>query len=82
MTTAADELEATRQLKARYCRFQDTKDVESWRGVFTTDVVVTLAMCPARNGCTRVIRAEYPNTGAAATKSRPADTPGPNWLSG
>ena len=35
---AADELEALRQLKARYCRILDTKDVESWRGVFTTDV--------------------------------------------
>jgi hypothetical protein len=30
---AADELEALRQLKARYCRFLDTKDVESWRNV-------------------------------------------------
>ena len=42
MTTAADELEAIRQLKARYCRFLDTNDVASWRGVVTTDVVVTL----------------------------------------
>lgn len=42
MTQAADELEAIRQLKARYCRFLDTKDVEAWRGVFTTDVVVLL----------------------------------------
>jgi SnoaL-like domain len=41
---AADELEALRQLKARYCRFLDTKDVGSWRDVFTTDVVVTLDM--------------------------------------
>ena len=39
---AADELEELRKLKARYCRFLDTKDVESWRSVFTTDVVVTL----------------------------------------
>jgi hypothetical protein len=37
-STTADELEAIRQLKARYCRFLDTKDVESWRGVFATDV--------------------------------------------
>ena len=44
MTEAADELEAIRQLKARYCRFLDTKDVESWRGVFAADVVVTLDM--------------------------------------
>jgi len=41
---AADELEALRQLKARYCRFLDTKDVESWRAVFTADLVVTLDM--------------------------------------
>ena len=44
MTTAADELEAIRQLKARYCRFLDTKDIEGWRGVFTTDVMVLLDM--------------------------------------
>jgi hypothetical protein len=36
MTIAADKLEAIRQLKARYCRFLDTKDLEGWRGVFTT----------------------------------------------
>jgi ketosteroid isomerase-like protein len=41
MNGAADELEAIRQLKARYCRFLDTKDFESWRGLFTRDVVVT-----------------------------------------
>ncbi|WP_269199204.1 nuclear transport factor 2 family protein [Mycobacterium colombiense] len=34
MTEAADELEAIRQLKARYCRFLDTKDVGAWRDVF------------------------------------------------
>ncbi|OIN81277.1 nuclear transport factor 2 family protein [Mycobacterium malmoense] len=50
MTGAADELEAIRQLKARYCRFLDTKDVESWRGVFTTDVVVTLDMAVSTGG--------------------------------
>ena len=38
-TTVADELEAIRQVKARYCRFLDTKDFESWRTVFTTDLV-------------------------------------------
>jgi len=47
---AADELEALRQLKARYCRFLDTKDVESWRGVFTTDVVVSLDMAVSVGG--------------------------------
>ena len=45
-----DELEAIRQLKARYCRFLDTKDVDSWRGVFTTDVVVTLDMAVSTGG--------------------------------
>jgi hypothetical protein len=50
MIEAADELEAIRQLKARYCRFLDTKDVESWRGVFATDVVVTLDMAVSTAG--------------------------------
>ena len=39
MTSTADELEAIRQLKARYFRFMDTKDWGAWRGVFTADVV-------------------------------------------
>jgi hypothetical protein len=42
VVSAADELEELRQLKARYCRFLDTKDVDSWRAVFTADLVVTL----------------------------------------
>jgi hypothetical protein len=50
MTKAADELEALRQLKARYCRFLDTKDLESWRDVFTTDVVITLDMAVSTAG--------------------------------
>ncbi len=50
MTEAADELEAIRQLKASYCRFLDTKDVDSWRDVFTTDVVVTLDMAVSTGG--------------------------------
>jgi len=44
------ELEALRQLKARYCRFLDTKDVERWRAVFTSDVVVTLDMAVSVGG--------------------------------
>ena len=47
---AADELEALRQLKARYCRFLDTKDVESWRNVFAPDVVVTLDLAVSTGG--------------------------------
>jgi len=50
LTEAADELEAIRQLKARYCRFLDTKDVESWRTVFAPDVVVTLDMAVSAGG--------------------------------
>jgi len=46
----ADELEAIRQLKARYCRFLDLKDVEGWRSVFATDVVVTLDMAVSTGG--------------------------------
>jgi hypothetical protein len=42
VVSAADELEELRQLKARYCRFLDTKDVEPWRAVFAADLVVTL----------------------------------------
>lgn len=33
-----DELEAIRQLKARYFRFLDANDAEAWRSVFTTDI--------------------------------------------
>ena len=40
---ALREIEAIKQLKARYCRFLDTKDLASWRAVFTADLVVTLA---------------------------------------
>jgi SnoaL-like domain len=46
----ADDLEAIRQLKARYCRFLDTKDVEGWRSVFTADVVVRLDMAVSTGG--------------------------------
>ena len=46
----ADELEAIRQLKARYCRFLDTKDAESWRSVFTPDVVFRLDLAVSTGG--------------------------------
>jgi len=38
----ADELEAIRQLKARYCRVLDAKDADGWRSVFSDDVVAHL----------------------------------------
>ena len=31
------EIEAIKQLKARYCRLLDTKDWQGWRGVFADD---------------------------------------------
>ena len=31
------EIEAIKQLKARYCRYLDTKDWQAWRGIFTDD---------------------------------------------
>ena len=37
-----EEIEAIRQLKARYFRLMDIKDWDSWRGMFTDDVVVTV----------------------------------------
>jgi hypothetical protein len=33
------EIEAIKQLKARYCRYLDTKDWVAWRGIFTDDFV-------------------------------------------
>ncbi|MFB4297640.1 nuclear transport factor 2 family protein [Actinomadura sp. NTSP31] len=35
-----DDIEAIKQLKARYCRTMDTKDWDAMRRVFTDDVVV------------------------------------------
>jgi len=31
------EIEAIKQLKARYCRYLDTKDWQMWRGIFIDD---------------------------------------------
>ena len=46
----ADELEAIRQLKARYCRFLDAKDADGWRSVFTADVEVLLDTAVSTGG--------------------------------
>ena len=46
----ADELEAIRQLKARYCRFLDAKDSDGWRSVFSDDLVVKLDMAVSTGG--------------------------------
>lgn len=50
VTDTADELEAIRQLKARYCRHVDTKDIDSWRKLFTPDVTVLLDMAVSTGG--------------------------------
>jgi hypothetical protein len=33
------EIEAIKQVKARYCRYLDTKDWQAWRGLFVDDFV-------------------------------------------
>jgi SnoaL-like domain len=35
--TALLEIESIKQLKARYCRYLDTKNWEAWRAIFTDD---------------------------------------------
>jgi hypothetical protein len=37
--TTLFEVESIKQLKARYCRYLDTKDWHAWRGIFTDDFV-------------------------------------------
>lgn len=46
----SDDIEAIKLLKARYCRFLDTKDIDSWRALFAEDVVVTLDMAVSTGG--------------------------------
>lgn len=45
-----DDYEAIRRLKARYCRFLDTKDYEAWKALFAPDVVVKLDMAISTGG--------------------------------
>jgi hypothetical protein len=37
--TALMDMESIKQLKARYCRYLDTKDWDRWRDLFTDDFV-------------------------------------------
>ncbi|KAA0110345.1 nuclear transport factor 2 family protein [Mycolicibacterium sp. P1-5] len=48
--SSADDLEAIRQLKARYFRFMDTKDWQAWREVFADDVVGVFDNAVSTNG--------------------------------
>jgi hypothetical protein len=41
--TALVEIEAIKQLKARYCRYLDTKDWKAWREILTDDFVGDLS---------------------------------------
>jgi uncharacterized protein (TIGR02246 family) len=43
---AADEIEAIKQLKARYFRLMDTKQWDQWADVFTEDAVVAASPRP------------------------------------
>ena len=45
-----DDYEAIRRLKARYCRFLDTKDYEAWKALFAPDVAVKLDMAISTGG--------------------------------
>ncbi|MBX9918295.1 nuclear transport factor 2 family protein [Mycolicibacterium frederiksbergense] len=45
-----DDYEAICRLKARYCRFLDTKDYEAWKALFAPDVVVKLDMAISTGG--------------------------------
>jgi hypothetical protein len=48
--SVADELEAIRQLKARYFRFMDTKAWDAWRDVFAADVSGVFDIAVSTNG--------------------------------
>jgi len=45
-----DDIEAIRLLKARYCRFLDTRDIDAWRQLFAPDVVVLLDVAVSTGG--------------------------------
>lgn len=45
-----EEIESIKLVKARYCRFLDTKDIESWRALFAPDVVVRLDLAVSTGG--------------------------------
>jgi hypothetical protein len=48
--STADELEAIRVLKARYCRYLDTRDVDGWRSLFAPDLTVLLDAAVSTGG--------------------------------
>ena len=48
--TALMEIESIKQLKARYCRYLDTKDWDSWRDVFTDDILPFQRRKPKNEG--------------------------------
>lgn len=50
MTDSRDDIEAIHRLKARYCRFLDTRDIDAWRDLFDPDVVVLLDLAVSTGG--------------------------------
>jgi hypothetical protein len=42
------EIESIKQLKARYCRYPDTKGWEAWRGIFADDFLSDTAEAGAK----------------------------------
>jgi hypothetical protein len=63
----ADDIEAIKQLKARYFRALDTKDWDSYRRVFTADPVIG----PIENGFPDYLLALRPAEGRANIESGP-----------
>ncbi len=49
-TEVPDEREAIRLLKARYCRFLDTRDIPAWRELFDPEVEVLLDLAVSTGG--------------------------------
>jgi hypothetical protein len=45
-----DEIAALHRLKAQYCRFLDTRDIQAWRALFAPDVVVLLDLAVSTGG--------------------------------
>jgi SnoaL-like domain len=63
------EIEAIKQLKARYCRFLDGKDWESWRQIFTDDFASDTSEAGGKviNGADEFVAFTRRNLGSNAT---------------
>ena len=63
------EIEAIKQLKARYCRYLDTKDWVAWRGIFTDDFASDTSEAGGKviNGADEFVAFTRRNLGSNAT---------------